>query len=127
MKRIVWIILLFAGISGCGVEWFPDQTTTSSVSITTTSLPSGTVGTAYSQSLSATGGTAPYTWSHTGTLPAGVDLSTAGVLSGTPTESGTFPITVQVSDSSSPALTATKSLSLVINTTAFTPVSSSGT
>src|SRR5262249_34254255 len=49
-------------------------------------LPAGTVGTAYSQPLGATGGMTPYTWSvASGTLPPGLMLSAAGVIAGTPT------------------------------------------
>jgi hypothetical protein len=58
------------------------------------------VGLSYSQSFQATGGSAPYTWDVTaGTLPGGISLSTAGVLSGTPTASGTFNFTVRARDS----------------------------
>nr|WP_242081595.1 putative Ig domain-containing protein [Xanthomonas indica] len=64
------------------------------------SLPAGTAGTAYSQALSATGGTAPYSYSiATGALPAGLSLSPAGVLSGTPTQAGSFVFTATVTDS----------------------------
>src|SRR6202040_1091027 len=57
------------------------------VSITTTTLPGGLVNVAYaSTTLTAVGGTAPYTFKVTiGALPAGLVLSTAGVISGTPT------------------------------------------
>jgi len=58
----------------------------------------GTVGTAFSQTFTATGGLAPITFSTTSTLPTGLTLSTAGVLSGTPTQSGTFPIVVRATD-----------------------------
>ncbi|MGH9765589.1 MAG: putative Ig domain-containing protein, partial [Blastocatellia bacterium] len=62
-------------------------------------LPSGTSGTAYpSTTFTATGGTAGYTFTEAGTLPAGLTFS-AGVLSGTPTQSGIFPITVAATDS----------------------------
>ena len=66
--------------------------------ITTASpLPSGTVGTAYSQTLAASGGTTPYSWSlAAGALPAGVNLSNGGVLSGTPSAAGVAGFTVQV-------------------------------
>jgi Bacterial Ig-like domain len=66
--------------------------------ITTPSpLTAGTVGTAYSQTFAATGGTPPYSWLVTvGTPPAGLTLSAAGVLSGTPTTAGTSNFTVQV-------------------------------
>ncbi|MCX6858548.1 MAG: putative Ig domain-containing protein, partial [Verrucomicrobia bacterium] len=58
------------------------------MTITTASLPFGTVGSAYSQALGATGGSTPYVWSlAAGTLPAGLTLSGAGVVSGTPTAS----------------------------------------
>jgi hypothetical protein len=70
------------------------------ISITTTSLPSITVGTPYSATLSATGGIPPYTWSvSSGALPAGLTLSAAGAISGTPTAEGTNSFTVQVTDS----------------------------
>jgi hypothetical protein len=87
--------------------------------ISTTSLPSGTVNTAYSQTLAATGGVAPYTWTQTGgTLPAGLTLASTGMISGTPTATGTSSFTVQAADSESPAQTKTATLSITINATA---------
>jgi hypothetical protein len=85
------------------------------LSITTNLLSDGTVGTAYSQTLSATGGTPPYTWSIiSGSLPAGLSLnSSTGVISGTSTTAGTSNFTVQVTDVDSN--TATKALSITIN------------
>ena len=87
------------------------------LSVATTSLPGGTAGTAYSASLAAANGTPPYTWSVTsGSLPAGLNLSSAGVISGVPTSGGTSDFTVQVSDSTTPtAMTATQTLSLTID------------
>lgn len=71
------------------------------ISVSPTSLPGGTLSVAYSQAITASGGTAPYTYAvPPGTLPAGMSLSSAGVLSGTPTASGTFNFTVTASDSS---------------------------
>jgi cellulase/cellobiase CelA1/aryl-phospho-beta-D-glucosidase BglC (GH1 family) len=88
---------------------------TSNPTVTTSTLPGGTVGSAYSQTLSATGGTGPYAWSlSAGALPNGITLSNAGVLRGTPSSVGTANFTVQVSDSSTPVKTATKVLSLVV-------------
>jgi hypothetical protein len=59
------------------------------LSVTTTSLPSGQTTVAYSATLSATGGTPPYSWSvKTGTLPAGLSLSTGGVMAGKPNTAG---------------------------------------
>ena len=81
--------------------------------ISTTSLPNGEVSVAYSQTLTATYGTTPYTWSiSSGALPAGLSLSSAGVISGTPTTAGTSNFTVQVADSVGG--TATKDLSITI-------------
>jgi hypothetical protein len=87
------------------------------LSVTTTSLPSGTVNTPYVTTLLATGGTLPYSWSVTsGALPAGLTLdANTGTITGTPTTAATANFTVQVQDSASPAATATKPLSLAIN------------
>src|SRR6202158_4244491 len=85
--------------------------------ITTTSLPDGQVGTAYSATLAATGGASPYTWTLAGgTLPAGLSLNSAtGVISGTPTASSSATSrTFKVTDSASPAASATATLSLTI-------------
>src|SRR5262245_56977961 len=89
------------------------------LSITTVSpLPSGTTGAAYSQTLAATGGTPQYTWSVTsGTPPAGLTLSAAGVISGTPTTLGTANFTVQVRDSAS--RTATKAFAISVSNQTF--------
>ena len=87
--------------------------------ITTTSLPGGLVNHAYSQPVSATGGTTPYTWSiSAGSLPAGlgIDAST-GVISGSPTTPGTATFTVKVADATTPTpQTDTRSLSISVPT-----------
>ena len=63
------------------------------------SLPGGTTGTAYSQTVSASGGTAPYTYTVTsGNLPTGLTLSSGGALTGTPTVAGNFNFTVTATD-----------------------------
>ena len=87
------------------------------LSVTTTSLASGQTSTAYSATLSATGGVAPYSWTvKSGTLPAGLSLSTAGVIAGTPTAAGAANVTVQVSDSETMPQTAVSgSLTLAIS------------
>lgn len=85
------------------------------VSVKTTTLREAKVGRSYSATLLATAGTAPYGWSITGgTLPAGLSISSNGAITGDPTASGTFPITVQVMDSSSPAQAATAKLILSV-------------
>jgi len=86
------------------------------LAIATTTLPGGTVGVAYSQSLTAAGGTTPYTWSIVGgSLPAGLALNAAtGLISGTPTTPGTVSFTAQVVDSASPQGSAQRGLSIAV-------------
>ncbi|TQU44555.1 hemagglutinin, partial [Xanthomonas perforans] len=73
------------------------------VTISPASLPAATAGSAYSQTLSASGGTPGYSFViSAGTLPAGMTLNAAGVLSGTPTASGSFNFTVTATDSGAP-------------------------
>jgi|SRR5215469_3766225 len=85
------------------------------LSITTTSLPAGTVGVPYNQTVNATGGTGPLTWSIVaGALPQNLGINPmTGVISGTPTAAGTSSFTVQVADSTGHAVT--QALSIVIN------------
>ena len=86
------------------------------LTITTTSLPGGAISTPYSATLQASGGTSPYTWMVSGTLPTGLTLAAGGAISGTPTAANTFNFTVKVTDSSTPtAQTVTKALSIVIS------------
>ena len=75
------------------------------MTITTTSLPGGTVGTAYTQGVTATSGTGSYTWSlngGSGPLPPGLTLSASGTptatISGTPTLIGTYNFVLKVVD-----------------------------
>jgi len=89
---------------------------TPAFSITTTSLTAAVKSSKYASTLQATGGTPNYLWSVTsGKFPSGVTMAaTTGAISGTPTVTGTFPITFAVKDSSSPALSKSISLSLVV-------------
>lgn len=92
------------------------------VNIQTTTLPDALTGSPYSQTLVATGGLAPYTWSRTaGTLPTGLTLSTGGVLSGTPTAAATYNFTVQAADSQGTPSTDTQALTVIV-TSPVTPV-----
>jgi len=71
-----------------------------SLAINPTSLPGGLVGVSYNQTVTATGGTAPYSFSvSAGTLPAGLTLASGGALTGAPTGSGTFNFTITATDS----------------------------
>jgi hypothetical protein len=81
------------------------------LTITTSSLNTAVAGMPYSQTLTATGGTAPYSWSVRGRLPAGLTLSPTGVISGTPLTTGGGSLLVfEVADSSNPEETATATL-----------------
>jgi len=83
-------------------------------------LTGGVVGTAYVQALAATGST-PISWAvDTGQLPPGLSLSTAGMISGTPTTAGVYTFSVRASNGVSP--NATLSLSLTISKPADPPV-----
>jgi len=85
------------------------------LTIMTTSLPPIAAGRAAWFGLQTTGGGAPFTWSFSGTLPAGMSFDTnAGVLSGTPTTPGSYPVTFSLSDSGSGNLHQTTSQALTI-------------
>lgn len=91
---------------------------TGAFTITTTTLPGGVVGTAYSQTLAASGGAGGLTWalaSGSNPLPPGLAISANGVISGTPTTNGSYPFTVAVTDSNS--ITVTKQLTIAIGPT----------
>ncbi|HEX3969456.1 MAG TPA: Ig domain-containing protein, partial [Edaphobacter sp.] len=94
--------------------------------ITTSGLPSGTIGSAYTNLLQATGGIAPYAWSiASGSLPAGLTLASAtGIISGTPTTAGTFSFTATAADAGSPAQSKSVSLSIAIAPVTLTITSS---
>ncbi|HXJ40188.1 MAG TPA: putative Ig domain-containing protein, partial [Bryobacteraceae bacterium] len=84
--------------------------------ITTTSLPNGTVGAKYSQTLSASGGVPPYQWAvATGALPGGMSLdATTGVISGAPTTAASTQFTVTATDHAATPGTARQSLTLTV-------------
>ena len=83
------------------------------LAIATAALPEGTSGQPYLQSLAATGGIPPYTWSRiNGSLPIGLSLSTTGIISGTPVSNYYAIILFQVSDSV--GATATRTIGLVV-------------
>ena len=89
------------------------------LSVATPSLPNGTVGSYYSQTLGVSGGTSPYSWRITsGTLPAGLSMNTDGWISGTPSTTGTTTLTFRVTDGA--GRTASKNLSVTVNATSAT-------
>lgn len=84
--------------------------------VVTDNLPTATVNVTYpSTTLAATDGTTPYTWSiASGSIPAGLSLSAAGVISGTPTTSGSYSFNLQVTDSDSPQRQTNKTFSITV-------------
>jgi large repetitive protein len=97
------VILTVAAGSGYAVGAPSSATGTilnDDVQVSPGSLPNPMVGAAYSQTLSASGGTGPYSFAvSAGGLPTGLTLTTGGVLSGTPTEAGSFSFTISATDS----------------------------
>jgi hypothetical protein len=88
---------------------------------TSRTLPAGTVGVAYSQTLTSSGGAPPNTWAvMSGALPAGLSLSSGGSLSGTPVAAGTSTFTVGVTDSASAFSSQTFSLTILPASLNFT-------
>jgi hypothetical protein len=95
------------------------------LAIATSSLPGGTAGSGYSQTLTATGGTPPYSWALiSGALPDGLALDSGGAITGTPSKAGTFSFTVRVTDKSSAV--ADQSLQLSIGSAPPSPTLSFG-
>lgn len=85
------------------------------LTITTGSLPEGRVGQSYTATLNASGGNPPYSWSQvSGSMPAGLTLSSTGVIGGTPTSAGASSFAVRVQDTGSPAQSAAKPLSITV-------------
>jgi hypothetical protein len=93
------------------------------LSISTTFLPSGTVGTAYNTAIAVSGGVSPYSFSAAG-LPAGLTINgSTGAITGTPVQSaiGTTPVSFIITDSTSPTpLSTTVTLTIIIQPSALT-------
>ena len=107
----------FVSLYGCGGGGGGGSSMPPSLSVSTTALPDGQVGTPYSATLAASGGTPSYQWTlASGALPAGLSLTAStGGITGSPTAAvSSDPITVRVTDASSPAQSSSRSLSLKI-------------
>jgi hypothetical protein len=83
------------------------------LSIATASLPSGSIGVPYSQTMAAAGGVAPYIWVAAG-LPPGLMLGSDGALNGIPAAAGEYTASITVLDDSTPTQASERSFSLEI-------------
>lgn len=87
-------------VNGCtGNQAYSITISCGTIALTPTTLPAPAVGVAYNQTLTASGGTAPFTFSvTTGSLPNGLALSSGGVISGTPTNTGSVTFIITATD-----------------------------
>ncbi len=116
----------FLFLASAGI--FPAQ---GALTITTTFLPAGTVGVAYSAQLQSSGGTGTVHWSIVvggagpadGTLPAGLNLSTSGLISGVPTTVGSSSFTVSAEDQTEDVATQPLSIQIAACGPTLTPAS----
>ncbi|WP_178128966.1 autotransporter domain-containing protein [Pseudomonas sp. PB120] len=88
----------------------------SPITVSPASLPTPVIGSTFSTSLTSSGGVAPYTYTTSDVLPAGLTLAANGIISGTPTETGSFSFGVTATDSTSPTpFSTTKTYSTTIS------------
>src|SRR6201985_2880494 len=128
MKKLVLAFLLLWPLTASAQVGLPfpgpgRAALSSSLSCSYTPVTTGTQGTAYTGATpSASNGTPSYTFSETGTLPTGVSISSStGIISGTPSVSGSFgPIQVSVTDSASHTANCGSAFTLVISPSAPT-------
>jgi hypothetical protein len=92
----------------------PAAPATDPLALVNVTPPAGTNGLPYSYAFSAKGGVAPYTWAALGGLPDGLNLSSSGILSGTPVvkQPGVFNIAVRVTDSQGASITGNFALTI---------------
>ena len=109
---------LWADYAGSSAQWPAAAAvgigTGPPLAITTTALPDGRAGSAYTQTLTVSGGRAPYLWA-AGLLPPGLVLHQNGTLSGIPAAAGTWMISVSAVDDSAPTEVADRSLQLIVH------------
>src|SRR5580658_5402494 len=115
---ILGLALLLCGCSSVHVNTSsPGSGVRAQLMVSTSTLPAATVGAAYSNTVTATGGTTPYAFSAMG-LPSGLTINAStGAITGTPASSavGTVSVTVTVTDAGKPQQTASTGLSLTVN------------
>ena len=115
------------GASGVGAPFTTSRAYTleaaaPTLTLTPATLPASTAGTVYTQALSASGGVAPYSFAlSAGTLPAGLTLTSSGTLAGTPTEAGTFNVSVTATDTYGQAVTGAYALEVAQPTLTLAP------
>jgi Putative Ig domain len=121
MPRLI-VMRMFAGavalglLTSCG----GGGSGTAPLTITASSPPAGTTGAVFpSYSFQATGGTPSFVWNESGPMPPGLMLNASGFLSGTPATAGTYPVSVTVTDSSYPPVTATAAVTLTVSDSAI--------
>ncbi len=123
--RVGSLLLLFAGFLLTS-----NVAAASALTITSTSpLPNGTEDTFYSITFAASGGTTPYAWTVTSGNVPGLAITSTGALSGVPNAAGSYSITVQVMDSSTPTpqvATGTFNITTAVSTNTNYYVSTSG-
>jgi hypothetical protein len=109
------ILMTTSLIATNGTSFAVNFVAPSALTLRTTAFPEGSVGTAYSSSVSVTGGNPPYSFASAGPLPTGVALDHAnGAVGGTPTVAGTSNFTLRVTDSSSPAHSCSARLAITV-------------
>ena len=115
---VVWLLVATGTmlVTGCGSS---NTGQGSTFAFSTASLPTATVGTAYSTTITATGGVAPYTYSLSGSAPSGFSFSSAGVLTGTPTATGSSFLVVNVTDAVGEQFSKRYTLNVVAQGTAL--------
>ena len=102
--------------TGSGTITVYPAATSKNLTITTSSLSPAIQGYVYNATLTASGGTAPYSWSASG-FPAGMSVGAAGKVTGSPTQNGSFPVQIQVEDSQSHKATWSPTMDVNPNTT----------
>ena len=123
LVAVLLSIVYLSGLAGCGdISNVSTPAGPGPLTITTTSLPDGTVNQPYATVVGGSGGITPYTWIVTPALPANLSFDqTTGAITGIPAAQGTTGHTFTLVDSSSPVQSVDQSLSLTINSTPVSP------